>query len=91
MNKKQRIVILAGLGIITLMLLVPPWLGTSTGLRINPIGRSTMATSIVSEGYALIFLPPYPSATIDIKRLAVQCLLVALVTGGIAFALHRRS
>jgi len=86
MNKKQRIAILAGLALIALMLLVPPWAKKSP----NPVARPFPPID-ESIGYMLILTPPDPQAFIDAERLVIQCLCVAVVTAGVVFALHKRN
>jgi hypothetical protein len=71
---RQRHAILAGLGLVLLMLLVPPW-KSSLGSR---------------RGYGFIVAPPRGAASIDLSRLFVQTLFVVLLTGGIVFLLQNR-
>lgn len=56
MNTRQKIVLAAGLGLIALMILVPPWAAT---IRIPPA-----CDARIGLGYGLLLLPP--SAT-DIR------------------------
>jgi len=90
MNRKQRAVIILAVVIVGLMLLAPPWkrYGSSGGRY----GNSPMA-----EGYGFIFSPsPRINFTnlsfhvesgndvyIDTSRLTVQCVLAALIFGGL--------
>ena len=84
LNRQQWIVILVGVAVLLPMLLVPPWRCT--------MSRDGSSTQV---HYAPLFLPPdrvpavdVPSysfevlgAKIDAARLAVQCLLVLVITG----------
>jgi hypothetical protein len=70
----QRRAIMAGLGLVLLMLLVPPW-KSSLGSR---------------RGYGFIVAPPRGAASIDLSRLFVQILFVVLLSGGIVFILQNR-
>jgi hypothetical protein len=70
----QRRAIMAGLGLILLLLLVPPW-KSSLGSR---------------RGYGFIVAPPRGATSIDLSRLFVQTLFVVLLTGGIVFVLQNR-
>ncbi len=67
MNRKQIIVLIIGISVIVLMGIYPPWIHRHRG---------------TVEGYAFITNPPKTYSTIDLKRLGVQCGLVALVAGG---------
>jgi hypothetical protein len=73
-NAKQRLIILAGLALILLMLLIPPW-------------RSSGG---YPKGYRLIFAPPPSATSIDLPRLFVQGVFIVLLTGGIVFMLQGR-
>ena len=71
LNTKQRIFIFVGLILMLLMLLYPPW-STRDGLP---------------REYGFIFFPPKRAYVIDTIRLFIQCIIVALLTSGIVFAL----
>jgi len=74
MGTKQRAIILAGLGIILFMLLVPPWRSSGGYPR----------------GYHLIVAPPPFVMSVDLPRLAVQALFIVLLTAGLVFVLQDR-
>jgi hypothetical protein len=74
MTTGQRRTIMAGLGLVLLMLLIPPW-KSSLGSR---------------RGYGFIVAPPRGATSIDMSRLFVQTIFVVLLAGGIVFALHNR-
>ena len=96
MNRKQRIVILIGIIIITIMLLIPPW----KNYRVGGYGG-------VHVGYGFLFDSSYrlhiglslerrwptflksEDVYLDISRLFIQCVLVIVVVGGVVFMLHR--
>jgi len=94
LNKQQWLVIWAGVALIFLMLLVPPW-----RCNINRVGSS------VQTRYSLLFLPPdsvpasdFPQfrfhvfdAEIDVGRLAVQCCTVAVAVAAALFGLRKES
>jgi hypothetical protein len=69
MNRRQRIGIWIGVVVMAAMLLVPPWQ--------QPVGHV-----YASYGYAFLFAPSsdYP-VSIDIGRLLIQWLFVAIVIG----------
>ena len=71
MNRKQFVALWIGIGIVILMILLPPW---KEGM--GSYGRS------YSAGYGLLFFPPNRSVGIDLERLALQLFAVALVTAG---------
>ena len=91
MNRKQKGVLLVGIAVMAGMMLFPPWYG-----RKKDYYRSM--------GYHLVFTPPYDKATttkggayfrpkmvrIDKDRLAIQCLIAALITGGLMAVLHEK-
>jgi hypothetical protein len=74
MGTKQRAIILAGLGLILFMLLVPPWRSSGGYPR----------------GYHLIVAPPPFVTSVDLPRLAVQALFIVLLTAGLVFVLQDR-
>ncbi len=75
MNHKQKIILKCVAAIFIVMCLFPPFHIVTMRYAVN-------------EGYGLIFSPPKASATVDAGVLLIQ-LFVALVVGGIAFALSR--
>lgn len=79
MNRKQRTVILAGLGVILLMLLIPPWKRQAPAMQfaeLNFPGRT------LSLGYAPFTSAPHRLAEVNTIRLAIQCAVVAVITAG---------
>jgi hypothetical protein len=77
MNKKQRIVFLAGTGIIVLMGLIPPWYFHRTGDYPDSPGY-----------YGFIFATPYEIGNaIDVTRLFIQWAVVAIATAAIMWVL----
>lgn len=98
MNIKQRRIILAGIILIALMLLIPPWKfygGRDAGYGLlfypYPTIRAPLAPA---EGVKV--QPVYKKTPndvelyIDVWRLLVQCAFVAVVTGGFAFLFQSR-
>jgi hypothetical protein len=80
LNRRQRIVILAGLGAIVLMGAFPPWVYTFLG--------DGGGFSEESAGYHFVASPPgkqkpYPAfgVRLDVARLLVQWAIVAAITG----------
>lgn len=67
MNKPQRHVVLAGLSIVALMLLFPPWRNQSQYLM----------------GLSFVFYPRDWQDTIDLAVLAVEVLFVAVVCAAV--------
>ncbi len=95
MNKKQRTIIIIGLGIILLMGLIPPWKCAFSVARLPRLERPA--------GYGFIFYPPSPvkvakseefgstfmgrpsywSVQLDVKRLLIQWAVVIIAMAGI--------
>ena len=75
MDRRVRRVVFAGLAVVLLMLLIPPW---------KRSGES-------SAGYHFVFAPPVYAKNIDGARLVVQCMFVVLLGGAITFALRDRN
>jgi len=88
MNKKQKWTIIAGLGVIVTMLMIPPWKGTRSVEKSGLLGLIGMSEErTVALGYSPIFDPPSNSnAEIDGSRLVVQLIVVAIASG-VAFFL----
>lgn len=74
MDTRQRRIILAGLGLILLMLLIPPW----------------KSSGGYSRGYHFIVAPPPSVTGVDFPRLVVQGLFIVLLTAGLVFAFQNR-
>lgn len=100
MNKKQRTIIIIGLGVILLMGLIPPWKCAFSVPRLAHLERPA--------GYGFIFYPPSPvgvarsgeflessikrdpsywSVRLDITRLFIQWIVVAITVAGICLVL----
>lgn len=75
MNKAQKRVVLVAVAVIALMLVVPPWYFSRSGIPIR---------------YTLIFMVDTRGASIDLTRLAVQCAAVAVLAFGAYVALSRK-
>lgn len=95
MNKRQTIALWIAIGLIALMGLVPPWAhsesswGSSGGFG----GGSHHSTGAYAAGYGLIFWPPKPESGelhVDLSRLFIQWLIVAVVGGGLVWTLRTR-
>ena len=83
MTRSQRITTLCGIAALVVAGLIPPWREV---LDLQALHQESPL------GYAPIFLPPSGqsgrSVNIDVIRLLVQWVVIALVTGGIFFALN---
>jgi hypothetical protein len=99
MNKKQKLVFLVGAGIIVLMGLMPPWYYRAA----YPEGERIYTVSIpASPTYGFLFSPPDMDLVhariegqphvpcIDLRRLFVQWVAVAIATTGIILTLKRK-
>jgi hypothetical protein len=87
---KKIIILWAGLGIIILMCLYPPWLRTHNRFVADGHLAVKLAKVPLPSRYAFLLTPPEEqepniTASIDIRRLLVQCVIVLLVGGGLAF------
>jgi len=107
MNIKQRVVLMVGALLFVALRLYPPWQSdgsTIEGVSIlktlnsgvergNGDYPSPVAAAAfhLSHGYALIFLPPDPTHTIDMSRLAVEWLSLVTLTGSLIVVLHKPS
>lgn len=69
MNRKRRACLIVGFLLLAAATLFPPW-------------RSSMGRGRFSSSYGFLFDPPYSGDTVELSRLFVEWLLVALVTGG---------
>lgn len=99
-NKDQMIVLWVAIGLLSLIGLVPPWVYTH-----SPRGEGGTSQSQREAGYHPIFNPPAPQnpldpagpatfvdgVRMDIPRIAIQCAVVVLVTGGLFWTLRDRS
>lgn len=88
MNRKQRIAVLFGIALAALMLLLPPYSYSGDsgggfagyGLIFDPQNRLQANANTVG-----IHIDTSPDVHISTSTLAVQCLFVAVVTGGFVF------
>jgi len=78
LNERQRICLAVGVALITLMGLFPPWI-THLGLEGTTTGS-----------YGFIAAPPYRAIGIDIIRLIIQWISVAIVIGAVTYALTEK-
>jgi len=81
MNRKPKICLWIGIAVIVAMGIYPPWLYTFTAQGVN---------SRENAGYNCILTPPQPKEDIapygiilDIPRLCLQWVIIAIVTGGL--------
>jgi len=100
MNKKQRTIIIIGLGIILLMGVIPPWKCAFSLAHLSRLERPA--------GYGFIFYPPSPvtvakskeflsdgdmrnpsfwSVRLDTTRLFIQWVVVAIAVAGLCLVL----
>ena len=70
MNDKQRLVVILGVSAIALTGLVPPW-----------HHYVPSQYSFASDSYRPIFLPPSQGASVDIGRLLIEWVVIAVVAG----------
>ena len=80
MNKRQRVVLWIGLGLLFATCLVPPWAcggGVSGGIS---AGHSTE--------YGFLFIPPGSARSISFSALFVEWAAVVILTGGALFMLR---
>lgn len=90
LNKKQRVVIFLGVIILALMLFVPPWKyyrGGQAGYRILFVPSIRLDMKLDTEAPRSI---EDGGIFLDTTRLFVQCLLIALITGGAVLVLKGR-
>lgn len=73
--KQQRAVIAIGVGLEALMLLCPPW-------KNNHYRHLGITLGGNSAGYHWVFLPPSSDINVDVQRLILQCLFVAILVAG---------
>ena len=100
-NKKQRPILWTAFVVVVVMALFPPWLGEE-GLWVDKSNEPghhdpQYVCAPVSMGYAFILLPPRRTSTltkeplwINWSRLFIQLGVVAVITGGLTFALRTR-
>jgi hypothetical protein len=77
MNRRQKIVVLVGVAVVALMLLFPPW-----RFNMSPLVLGEPRDGVYIGYHGLIFDPPSRMAVVDVRRLAVQCALVAVLALG---------
>ena len=101
MNRKQLLVLWIGVSLIFLMCLFPPWVRFREGFSVPGLSDNPyMTSSRESVGYYCIAKPPgkmdvkakyllsYGQFYLDISRLVVQCIVVALLTGAGIYTLR---
>jgi hypothetical protein len=86
MNKRQKIIILTGIGLILIMSLFPPWYcrgNSSWGFRSFDSFDSSQnrGTVYYYNTYKFIFTPP-KSGMVDLGRLLAQWIIVVIALGG---------
>jgi hypothetical protein len=79
-------IVLAGIVLIVLMALVPPWFQGPGHFETKEVSRSYPASA---GGYGFIFRPPEGVSGIDTPRLFVQFFVVFVVAGGLCAVLKR--
>lgn len=93
LNIKQKIALWAGISIVTLMVLFPPW-KIEQGRRIIPSLSLTETkyspSNVVSGEYKLLFNSPHNAKGIDVGRLSVQIFIVLIITSGMILSLKNR-
>lgn len=98
-NREQLIVLWIGIGLLSLIGLYPPWMYT-----VQSRGDSGMVRMEREAGYHPLFSPPQPQSSdqsdssapyidgvrLDFPRIAVQIVVVFLVTGGLFWTFRDR-
>jgi len=77
MNRKQKITMWVAVGVLALMLLVPPWKVTIEGAE-------------AAAGYSLVFMRPRSLVVVDIPRLVLPMCAVAIVAAGLLVTFRSR-
>jgi hypothetical protein len=77
MNPKQRLAVILALSAVALTGLVPPWHHLD--------GRSFM-----SDSYRPIWYPPRPDSNVDLTRLLIEWVVIAVVAGAVYFIYKAR-
>ncbi|HKC62663.1 MAG TPA: hypothetical protein VKB86_03455 [Pyrinomonadaceae bacterium] len=94
-NTKQRVVIYLGIVVIALMLLVPPWKfyregrGAGGAAGYGFIFDSGTRVRIDLESFSIGYARQ-DSVYLDTATLMIQCLFVAVITGGLVFLFQTR-
>mgnify|MGYP000244575914 CR=1 FL=1 len=86
MNKTQLLVMWVGIAIVVLMGIFPPWAEQVTYID-DGVRRC------IAGGYHWLWFRHFPSnseLTIYTTRLAIQCLIVALLTAGFVFTFKEK-
>ncbi len=87
MNTDQKQFASFGIGFSLIMILFPPWLTVHTGPVSSASGQQGLTISILirpvetATDYSWIFSPPGQSARLDLARLSLQILAMALLFG----------
>lgn len=92
MNKNQKKVIIAGLVVIVLMGLFPPWIHTITDnpLKIERAGNYGFLLSPPPPGRNFPFLNENIwGVRLDVSRLLIQWILVVVIVGGLVVFLKK--
>jgi len=81
MNRKQKICLWVGIALIVVMGLFPPW--------VCEYYRDGAKSFVIRPGpYSLIVSPPEYGKFVDLYRLGIQYLVVAVVTAGLIITLR---
>ena len=83
MNRKQRVCLIVGFLLLVAATLFPPWRipgGRTFGLYLGP-----------SSSYGFLFNPPSGGANLELSRLLVEWVLIALLTLGLVYLLRQSS
>lgn len=95
MNRKQRACIKVGFLLLVLATLFPPWTysyrTSSLGLPRLPTLSGLRSNSSSGSSYGFLFRPPSGGARVDLNRLFVEWVLIALVTSAFFLSQAKRS
>jgi hypothetical protein len=96
MNRRQKACLQVGFLVLIASVLFPPWTfsyRSSSGLprlpRLPTLAGSRSDNSAASS-YGFLFHPPFGGARVDVNRLFVEWVLIALVTSGLFLSQARR-
>lgn len=95
MNRKQIICLWIGIGVFILMGLFPPWVskyGRFSGymFAFNPTSHSLPPYLEGRENKPVPYYTYDPSLRVDISRLSVQWIIVAVITGGLLLTFREK-
>lgn len=99
MNDYQKVALMAGVGIIVLMILIPPWTAVPRGMGNDvgpePIGYGTIAhppeieIKVTKGALGYVYRnPTHTSPQIAVRQLGLQIFAVAVFTGAVIAVLH---